>query len=154
MQSKAAMCGLYGPCGNWPAESMMYPNVKVRDCMATELVTLDPSTEILRAVHILIDNDIAGAPVVNGKGELVGMLTERNCIEVLLHSGYHLEHGGPVSDYMSSPVESIAADDNIVDAAKLFLGDRFHRYPVLDHGRLVGQVSRRDVMRALGKLWA
>ena len=132
----------------------MYSNVKVRDCMATELITLNPSTEILRAVHALIDNDIAGAPVVDDNGDLVGMLTERDCIQVLLQAGYHLEHGGPVSEYMSRNVECVAAEDNIVDAAKLFLGDRFHRYPVLDHGRLVGQISRRDVMRALGTLWS
>jgi len=131
----------------------MYSNVKVRDCMTAELITLDPSTEILRAVHTLIDNDIAGAPVVDNNGDLVGMLTERDCIEVLLQAGYHSEHGGPVSEYMSRNVECVEAEDNIVDAAKLFLGDRFHRYPVLDHGSLVGQISRRDVMRALGALW-
>ncbi len=131
----------------------MYSNVKVRDCMTVELITLDPTTEILRATHTLIDNDIAGAPVVDGNGDLVGMLTERDCIQVLLQAGYHTEHGGPVSEYMSRNVECVEAEDNIVDAAKLFLGDRFHRYPVLDHGRLVGQISRRDVMRALGALW-
>jgi CBS domain-containing protein len=54
---------------------------------------------------------------------------------------------------MSKKVETIAAEESIVDAAKLFLGERFHRYPVVENGRLVGQMSRRDVMRALEKLW-
>lgn len=131
----------------------MPESVKVRDYMASKLVTLNPETEILRAVHTLISNDIAAAPVVDDAGNLVGILTERDCIRVVLTAGYHGEYGGQVSDYMSKNVDTISAEDSIVDAAKLFLGDRFHRYPVLDNGRLVGQISRRDVMRALEKLW-
>ena len=131
----------------------MSESVKVRDYMASELVTLSPETEILRAVHTLLINDIAAAPVVDDAGNLVGILTERDCIRVVLTAGYHAEYGGQVSDYMSKNVETISADDSIVDAAKLFLGERFHRYPVVDDDRLVGQISRRDVIRALEKLW-
>ena len=131
----------------------MSESVKVRDYMARDLVTLSPDTEILRAVSTLLDNDIAAAPVVDDAGSLVGILTERDCMRVVLIAGYHAEYGGQVSDYMSKKVDTISADESIVDAAKLFLGHRFHRYPVLDNGRLVGQISRRDVMRALEKLW-
>ncbi len=53
---------------------------------------------------------------------------------------------------MSTNVKTIAADDSIVDAAKLFFGQHFRRYPVMENGRLVGQLSRRDVLRALEKL--
>ncbi len=131
----------------------MSESVKVRDYMARDLVTLSPDTEILRAVSTLLENDIAAAPVVDEAGSLVGILTERDCMRVVLIAGYHAEYGGQVSDYMSKKVDTISADESIVDAAKLFLGHRFHRYPVLDDGRLVGQISRRDVMRALEKLW-
>ena len=131
----------------------MSESVKVRDYMAKKLVTLSPDTEILRAVHTLLTNDVAAAPVVDEAGELVGILTERDCIRVVLTAGYHSEYGGQVSDYMNPDVETIDAGDSIVDAAKLFLGERFHRYPVMEGGRLVGQISRRDVMRALEKLW-
>ncbi len=131
----------------------MLKSVRVRDYMATELVTLRPDTEILRAVHTLLKNDIAAAPVVDEDGNLVGILTERDCMRVVLNAGYHSEYGGHVSEYMSKEDETIAAEESIVDAAKLFLGERFHRYPVVENGRLVGQMSRRDVMRALEKLW-
>jgi len=131
----------------------MLKSVRVRDYMATELVTLRPDMEILRAVHTLLKNDIAAAPVVDESGSLVGILTERDCMRVVLNAGYHAEYGGHVSEYMSKEVETIAADESIVDAAKLFFGERFHRYPVVENGRLVGQMSRRDVMRALAKLW-
>ena len=128
--------------------------VRVRDYMATELVTFNPDMEILRAVHTLLENDIGGAPVIDGAGRLVGMLTERDCMRVVLHAGYHCEHGGPVSEYMSKDVETVVAWDSIFDIAKRFFEGRFHRYPVLEDGRLIGQISRRDVMRALGDLWS
>lgn len=121
--------------------------------MATELVTLAPETEILRAAHNLLKHDIASAPVVDNTGALVGILTERDCIRVVLYAGYHSQHGGLVADYMSKNVATIDADASVVDAAKLFFGERFHRYPVLENDRLVGQLSRRDVMRALVEQW-
>lgn len=131
----------------------MSRSIKVRDCMATELVTLVPETEILRAAHTLLEHDIASAPVVDNSGKLVGILTERDCIQVVLHAGYHSEYGGLVSDYMSKDVATIDAGASVVDAAKLFFGERFHRYPVLENDRLVGQLSRRDVIRALARHW-
>ena len=130
----------------------MSKTVKVRDYMATDLVTLQPETEILRAVHTLLKHDIAAAPVVDETGSLLGILTERDCIRVVLNAGYHSEYGGQVSDFMSADVQTIAAGDSIVDAAKLFCGERFHRYPVMENNRLVGFLSRRDVMRALEKI--
>ena len=128
-------------------------SARVRDYMATDLVTLTPGTEILRAVHTLLENDIAAAPVVDDTGSLVGILTERDCMRVVWNAGYYSEYGGRVAEFMSKKVETIAADDSIVDAAKLFFGDRFHRYPVMENNRLVGQISRRDVLRALEELW-
>ncbi|NNF51622.1 MAG: CBS domain-containing protein [Gammaproteobacteria bacterium] len=126
---------------------------KVRHYMATDLVTLRPETEILRAVRTLLANDIGAAPVVDGAGNLVGILTERDCMRVVLNAGYHSEYGGRVAEFMSEGVETLDAEDSIVDAAKLFFGQNFRRYPVLDDGQLAGQISRRDVMRALEELW-
>ncbi len=123
--------------------------VKVRDYMSSRVVTLEPQMEILKAVNTLLKNDIAAAPVVDAAGELVGILTERDCIRVAVSAGYHSEYGGQVADYMSEEVQTIDAETSIVDAAKLFYGQQFHRYPVLDQGELVGFLSRRDVMRAL-----
>ena len=133
-------------------DAMTIKTVKVRDFMATELVTLDSGMEILRAVNALLKADIAAAPVVDEAGNLVGILTERDCIRVVLNAGYHSEYGGHVADFMSTDVQTITAEQSIVDAARLFSGERFHRYPVLENDRLVGFLSRRDVMRALEKI--
>jgi CBS domain-containing protein len=132
---------------------MTLQSILVRDYMTRRLVTLAPQTEILRALHTLIKKDISGAPVVNESGVLVGIVTERDCMQVALNATYHSEYGGVVADFMSSPVVSISPDESIVDVAKRFLETRYHRYPVVENGRLIGQISRRDVMRALGDAW-
>lgn len=121
--------------------------------MTRRLVTLESDIEILHALNTLVDNDIAGAPVVDKDGALIGMLTEKDCMKVALNATYHSEYGGIVADFMSKDVEVMSPDDNIVDAARRFLERRYHRYPVVDNDRLVGQISRRDVMRALGDTW-
>ena len=82
-------------------------------------------------------------------GHLVGMLSEFDCLAVVLSAGYHGNPGGPVSDLMVTDVKTIDADMSIVDLAQLFIDSRLRRYPVLKDNRVVGQVSRRDVLRAL-----
>ena len=131
----------------------MPENTHVRDYMATRLVTLKPDTEILRAVHTLVDRDIAGAPVLDEDGRLVGILTEKDCMKAAVNATYYTDFAVRVSDFMSTDVETVSPDDGIVDIAKKFIESRYHRYPVIENSRLVGQISRRDVMRAIGKLW-
>ena len=121
----------------------------VKDYMTRTLVTFKPETSVLDAIHVLVKHRIAGAPVVDDAGNLVGMLSELDCLKVALQAGYHGEYGGPVRDYMSPDVKTVNAEMSIVDLAQRFLDSRFRRFPVTDRNRLVGQISRRDVLRAL-----
>lgn len=121
----------------------------VKDYMARTLVTFKPDTAVLDAVHILVKNRIAGAPVVDDEGNLIGMLSELDCMKVALQAGYHGDYGGPVSDYMSKGVETVNMDMSIIDLAQVFIDTSYRRFPVTDDNRLVGQISRRDVLRAL-----
>jgi len=121
----------------------------VKDYMTRTLVTFKPDTNVLDAVHMLVEHRIAGAPVVDDEGNLVGMLSELDCMKVALQAGYHEMYGGPVSDYMSKGVMTVNAEMSIVDLAQMFADKGFRRFPVTDKNRLVGQVSRRDVLRAL-----
>jgi len=117
--------------------------------MAANLVSFTPDMDVLRAIHLLIENRISGAPVLDEHGNLLGMLSERDCVKVALNAGYYGEFGGPVSDYMTSSVQTIDADTSIVELAQLFIDKPFRRYPVVDGTRLIGQISVRDVLRAL-----
>ena len=121
----------------------------VKDYMARTLVTFKPDTPVLDAVHVLVKNRIAGAPVVDDEGNLLGMLSELDCMRVALQAGYHGDYGGPVRDYMTEGVKTVSMEMSIVDLAQVFIDQHYRRFPVTDKNRLVGQISRRDVLRAL-----
>lgn len=132
----------------------MLKKITVRDYMAANLVTFSPDMNILDAINELVCNKISGAAVVDKHGNLVGILSERDCMKVALNASYHGEMGGKVEEFMSCDVQTVQADMSIVELAKLFYTNRLRRYVVFDEeNRLVGQISRRDVLRALQALW-
>ena len=90
--------------------------------------------------------------MVDEHGNLVGVLSEQDCMKVALHAGYYGDPGGRVGEFMSTEVRTVDADTSILDLAKAFLDAPYRRYPVVENERLVGQISRRDVLRALEKL--
>lgn len=124
----------------------------VKDYMSGKLVTFSPDTDVLDAIHELVQHRIAGAPVVDDHGNLVGMLSELDCMQIALAAGYHGELGGPVSDFMTADTEIVESDMSIIDLAQVFLKSGYRRYPVFEDNRMVGQISRRDVLRALEQL--
>jgi len=78
-------------------------SITVRSYMATHLVTFSPDTEIMDAMHSLLEHRITGAPVIDSRGELVGMLSEHDCIRCALNACYHGELGGQILE----PAESL-----------------------------------------------
>jgi CBS domain-containing protein len=121
----------------------------VADIMATRLITFTPDMNIHEAIRVLLDKRVSGAPVVDADGALIGMLSKKDCLKIVFSSQYHDDWGGPVSDFMSTGVETLDADMDLVSAAQLFLASHFRRFPVLRDGRLVGQVSRYDILKVL-----
>lgn len=133
---------------------MTWKSLRIRDFMNNDPVTVRAEDELMQVLHLLIEHDVSGVPVLDGAGNLVGILTERDCIRTALQAGYHDEHGGPVARFMTSAVHTLHPDDSLMDAAELFASSPFRRCPVLRDGRLVGLISRRDVIRALtGHPW-
>ncbi len=126
--------------------------VVVREFMVTRLVTLSPAADIFTAMRTLIENRISGAPVVDDQRQLVGMLSEKDCLRVFASGAYYNGAGGQVSDYMTRAVSTIEPDDELFQVADLFMTHSFRRLPVVEGGKLVGQVSRRDVLMASLKM--
>jgi len=131
----------------------MKRSMQIKDYMQKEQLTLDPEMDVLRATQLLLKAKLSGAPVLDRHGRLVGMLTERDCMQVALHGFYHGEPGGQVKDHMSQDPIYVSPEKSILSLAEMFINGRFQRYPVVDNGRLVGVVSRRDVMRALAAFY-
>lgn len=126
---------------------------RIRDYMATDIVTVSPDMEILRAMELLLQRRFSGAPVVDEGGRLVGVLSKKDCLKAALNATYHQEWGGVVADYMSKSVETLDADLDLVTAAERFLASHYRRFPVMEDGRMVGQISRADLLNALVQCW-
>lgn len=130
----------------------MVSKMRVRDYMARQLVSFAPDMEVLDAVHILVTKRITGAPVVDHHGNMVGILSDIDCIKVALSAAYHREWGGQVSEYMTPNPITVDADASIIDVAALILDKGLRRLPVMERNRLVGQISRHDILRAMDEL--
>ena len=121
--------------------------------MTRELITLKPDTEILRALLLLAEHGISGAPVLDEQGNMIGMLTEKDCIRSALEAAYHSQYTGLVADFMSTTVVGVSPDESIANTAERFLASPYRRYPVVEDSQLIGLISRRDVIRALAEAW-
>lgn len=127
---------------------------RITDYMATELLVFPPNMEINRAVRTLLDRGYSGAPVVDESGALLGVLSKKDCLRAALNASYYQQWGGIVRDYMSAPAITLDADLDLVQTVQVFLDSHHRRFPVLRDGRLVGQISRADLLRAMAEQWS
>jgi CBS domain-containing protein len=124
--------------------------VKVRDHMSTKLITFKSSERIEVVIDALIKHRISGAPVVNDKNELIGVISEGDCIKHISESRYYnmpMENK-TVESHMVKNVETIDGNMNIFDAANKFLESKRRRFPIVENGKLVGQISQKDILKA------
>ncbi|MGX5220510.1 MULTISPECIES: CBS domain-containing protein [Pseudomonas] len=126
----------------------MLKSIKVRDYMTTHLVTFRAETDLFTAINRLLEHRIAGAPVVDSQGRLVGLISEGDCLRATLSGAYYESIGGTVGDYMSRNIETITPETSVIEVSERFLQGKLGRMPVIADGRLVGQISRSDVLRA------
>jgi CBS domain-containing protein len=125
------------------------------EIMTTRLVTVLPDLAIFDAIRILLRNQISGAPVVDASGALVGMLSELDCLKVLANGEfYDDDHSekGIVRNYMTSVTQSIDPETDVYTLAQYFLNHTVRRLPVVRGSLLLGQISRRDVLRTIEEM--
>ena len=128
------------------------PILTARDLMTTSLLVFSPNQTLLEAIECLIKRRVSGAPVVNEDGELVGMLSELDCLRMLASDEFYSqqqEEGALVGQFMSTGGRTIPPDLGIYAISHYFLTSPLRRLPVVEHDKLIGQVSRRDVLRGM-----
>ncbi len=132
----------------------MNGNESVSTHMATRLITFKSDTDIWDALKVIVNNKISGGPVINNQNELIGMLSEADCMRVILEGTFSNQPGGigTVSDFMTANVTTIDITTTLLEAAYSFAHSKYKRFPVLEKGKLVGQISRSDVLRAIAEL--
>ncbi|WP_317043979.1 CBS domain-containing protein [Ekhidna lutea] len=127
--------------------------LKVEDYMARKLITFKPDQPMHEVVDALMKHKISGGPVVNDQGELVGVISEGDCLKEVVKGKYDNMpiFTGLVEEHMAKNVITVDPNLNIFEAAKMFLEKRLRRFPVIRDGKLVGQISQKDVMKAVLK---
>jgi len=128
----------------------MFRSILIDDFMTANLATATKEMDLLALVDMLLRRGISGAPVVDGSGHLIGMVSEHDCLKAILVGTYQGDVGGSIADVMSSTIETIPLGTSIVEAANQMVTSGRRRLPVVDHdNRLVGQISRSDLLRAV-----
>lgn len=131
------------------------PILTARDIMARNLVTLRPEMSIMDAIGVMLRKRISGAPVIDDDHRILGMLSEYDLLRVLASGEYSAEdyeEHDQVGVWMTTEPETIGADVDIYRLAHLLLERGVRRLPVIEDGRVVGQVSRRDVLRGIERM--
>ena len=121
----------------------------IRDHMDRHVATLDPEMEILDAIGFLLEKRVTGAPVADKSGRLVGILTEKDCLRLVAAGVEGNVPRGSVANYMTASPETIPPNMDVYFAAGLFLKRDFRRFPVVENGKLVGTITRFDILRVI-----
>jgi CBS domain-containing protein len=122
---------------------------KVKEIMKTEVITVKRETDTYEAIRILVENNITGLPVVNDDMTVAGIISEKDVLRLL----YDMEDKpGNVEDFMTKDVISFDQEESLIDITEHLIKHDFRRVPILEEGKLVGILSRKDVIACILKL--
>ncbi len=129
---------------------MSSPNT-IKDCMRRNPLTINEKANLVEAVELIIEYKLTGLTVTDEAGTAVGVLSELDCLRAILTSLYN--DGDPeralVSEVMTTTLNTCSPGDGIIEVAQSMLDSRQRRRPVLEDGKLVGQVSSKNILWAL-----
>lgn len=129
--------------------------ILVSDYMTKKLITFKAEDSLDYVIHQLITNKISGGPVINQAQELIGIISETDCIKHISESKYYnmpSDMNNTVGKHMAIEVETIDKNMNIFDAATKFINSKRRRFPIVEDGKLIGQISQKDVLKAALKI--
>jgi len=132
----------------------MENSISARAYMSEHPHTVTPESNIFEAIRLIIEHKLSGLTVTDAENNIVGVISEVDCLRAILDGSYYGEVGGTVADYMTANVQSVSADMAIIDIAKMMLDNNRRRIPVSDQGKFIGQFSIRSILSVIVNLEA
>ena len=130
----------------------MLQSLNLRDYMLINPAKVKPDDNVLDAMRTIIDNKISGVCVVDAEGNLVGVLSELDCLRAAMGATYNKTSIGLVREHMTHDNLLVAhPNENILDVAQDMLVKKHRRRPVVENGRLIGQITCRQLLSAVRK---
>jgi predicted transcriptional regulator len=129
---------------------VQYETVEKYMVPLSDIITFKPDQSIQEVISVIINKKIAGAPVLDDQHHLVGIISEKDCLRLIVDQAYYNmpAETRKVSDYMTPNVRTLSSKTNVVEAAIEFLNSPIRRFPIVDDGMLIGQVSRSHILKA------
>ncbi len=112
--------------------------------MTTDIITVKRDTPISRVVEILVDNNITGLPVVNDDRTLAGIISEKDVLSLVYDSE---DYSAKVEDFMTKDVVSFEQNEDLIAICECLVKNDFRRVPIVADGKLVGVISRKDIIK-------
>ena len=119
----------------------------VRDIMTTAVLTVTPKTHVCEAIHLLVDHHITGLPVIDAERYIQGIISEEDLIHLLLEE--LITETRSVKDFMKKNPLTCSPEDSVVKACEIFLENPSVNLPVVKDNKLVGIISRSDILRLI-----
>jgi CBS domain-containing protein len=117
---------------------------EIHEIMSTDVVSARPDTPIHEVIEMLVANDVTGIPIVNEDGTVAGIVTEKDVMGLLADG---LKVCGLAQDYMTPRVVCFDEDDDLIAVCECLVNNHFRRVLILRQGKLVGIISRRDLIK-------
>ncbi|ALM70332.1 TPA: CBS domain-containing protein [Vibrio vulnificus] len=126
-------------------------SLKVKDYMTLQAVTFTVDMSLSAALNKVMKSVVMGGPVINEKEEVIGFLSEQDLLDKLVKASYYCQDSYTVGECMHSDVLSVSSDMSIIELADMMKVGKPKMYPVVDNKKLVGVITRRDVLKAIGQ---
>ena len=128
--------------------------ILVEDYMSHSLITFRKEDLIIDVIQAFMKHKISGAPIINEQNELIGVISDGECMKQIAESKYYNIpiDDKTVEDFMETNITTIDKNVNIFDCASLFYKHNCRRFPIIENGKLIGQISRKDILCAAIKL--
>jgi CBS domain-containing protein len=125
--------------------------LSAKDVMTTQVICIHKDTPIYEAIDLMVTNSITGIPVIENDSMLVGILSEQDVLR-LFHT-YEKEKNKAVSEFMTQPAIHFEEDECIGDICSCMMQNSIRRVPITSNGKVVGVISRSDILRQIVNLW-